>query len=98
MKSIIEVKNQIRQEPEYWQIPFMDFVDDFFLVPTRRRGNRFSTRQRRADRNGTLARPEWVPTPASGNQKTASKALCVFNAIKLRTDTQVCPYKTPRIL
>lgn len=29
MKSIIEVKNQIRQEPEYWQIPFMDFVDDF---------------------------------------------------------------------
>ena len=29
MKSIIEVKNQIRQAPEYWQIPFMDFVDDF---------------------------------------------------------------------
>ncbi|MCK5716847.1 MAG: hypothetical protein KAH77_05100 [Thiomargarita sp.] len=29
MKSILEVKNQIQQEPEYWQIPFMDFVDDF---------------------------------------------------------------------
>ena len=29
MNSIKEVKNQIRQEPEYWQIPFMDFVDDF---------------------------------------------------------------------
>jgi hypothetical protein len=29
MNSIIEVKNQIRKEPENWEIPFMDFVDDF---------------------------------------------------------------------
>jgi hypothetical protein len=29
MKSIVEIKNQIRQQPEYWQIQFMDFVDDF---------------------------------------------------------------------
>jgi hypothetical protein len=29
MKSIVEIKNQIQQQPEYWQIPFMDFVDDF---------------------------------------------------------------------
>ncbi|TGN99743.1 hypothetical protein PN36_31630 [Candidatus Thiomargarita nelsonii] len=29
MKSIVEIKNKIRQQPEYWQIPFMDFVDDF---------------------------------------------------------------------
>jgi hypothetical protein len=29
MKSIIEVKNQIQQAPEDWQIPLIDFVDDF---------------------------------------------------------------------
>ena len=29
MNSIIEVKNKILNEPENWQIPFMDFVDDF---------------------------------------------------------------------
>jgi hypothetical protein len=41
-----------------------------FLVPTRWRGNAFSTRQRRVTyRDWTLARPEWVPTPARENQK-----------------------------
>ena len=43
-----------------------------FLVPTRRRGNAFSTCQHRgpqAHKDGTLARPESVPTPARGNQK-----------------------------
>jgi len=29
MNSIAEVKNKIRQTPTEWQIPFMDFVDDF---------------------------------------------------------------------
>ena len=29
MNSIIEVKNQIQKYPENWEIPFMDFVDDF---------------------------------------------------------------------
>jgi len=44
----------------------------FFLVPTRRRGNAFSTPQCRgpqARKDGMLARPESVPTPARGNQK-----------------------------
>jgi len=43
-----------------------------FLVPTRRRGNAVPTRQRRgpqARKDGTLARPKSVPTPARGNQK-----------------------------
>ena len=40
-----------------------------FLVPTRQRGNPFSTRQRRCSQEGTLARPDWVPTLARGNQK-----------------------------
>jgi len=40
-----------------------------FLVPTRRRGNAVPTRQRRGPQDGTLARPESVPTPARGNQK-----------------------------
>jgi len=46
-----------------------------FLVPTRWRGNPFPTRQRLVfaggleRENGTLARPEWVTTPARGNQK-----------------------------
>jgi len=39
------------------------------LVPTRQRGNAVTTRQRRGFYHGTLARPEWVPTPARGNQK-----------------------------
>jgi len=42
----------------------------FFLVPTRWRGNELATRQRRVTpKDWTLARPEWVPTPARGNQK-----------------------------
>jgi hypothetical protein len=44
-----------------------------FLVPTRWRGNAFATRQRRclsAPKHGTSARPEWIPTPARGNQRT----------------------------
>jgi hypothetical protein len=45
------------------------FVKVFLLVPTRQRGNPFSTRQRRCSQEGTLARPDWVPTLARGNQK-----------------------------
>jgi hypothetical protein len=44
----------------------------FFLVPTRWRGNAVSTRQRRHCQHGTLARPDWVPTQARGNQKKMS--------------------------
>ncbi len=29
MNPITEVKKQMQQEPEHWQIPFMDFVEDF---------------------------------------------------------------------
>lgn len=29
MKTILEVKNQIRKNPTNWEIPFMEFVDDF---------------------------------------------------------------------
>jgi len=44
---------------------------NFYLVPTRRRGNALTTRQRRdfsAHKHTTLARREWVTTPARGNQ------------------------------
>jgi len=38
--------------------------ESFFWFPTLRRGNPFSTRQRRViDRDWTLARPEWVTMP-----------------------------------
>jgi len=46
-----------------------------FLVPTRRRGNRFSTRQRRADRNGTLAR---FPLRRVGTRKRLLR-LCAYS-------------------
>jgi len=40
------------------------------MALTRRRGNALATRQRRVThKNWTLARPEWVTTPARGNQK-----------------------------
>jgi len=38
-----------------------------FLVPTRRRGNRFGTRQRPV-LAPTLARRDCIPTPARGNR------------------------------
>jgi hypothetical protein len=49
-----------------WTKPILQAVN--FLVPTRWRGNAVMTRQRRRS-YWTLARPEWVPTLASGNQK-----------------------------
>jgi len=40
------------------------------MALTRWRGNALTTRQRRVThKNWTLARPEWVTTPARGNQK-----------------------------
>jgi len=51
-------------------------VSIVFLVPTRRRGNAVPTRQRReASRDGTLVRPELVPTPARGNQKNGASRI-----------------------
>ena len=44
-----------------------------FLVPTRWRWNAVSTRLQSARKDGTLARPDWVPTPARGNQKNFKK-------------------------
>ena len=44
----------------------------WFLVPTRRRGNAFLRCRHRgpqARKDGTLARQNWIPTPARGNQK-----------------------------
>ncbi len=29
MNSIVNVKKQIQESPDNWEIPFMDFVDDF---------------------------------------------------------------------
>jgi hypothetical protein len=46
------------------------------MALTRQRGNALATRQRRViDKDWTLARPEWVTTPARGNQKTRKKSL-----------------------
>jgi len=40
------------------------------MALTRWRGNALATRQRRViPKDWTLARPEWIPTPARGNQK-----------------------------
>ncbi|MDM8559545.1 hypothetical protein [Candidatus Parabeggiatoa sp. HSG14] len=38
------------------------------MAVTRWRGNEVTMRQHR-DSNGTLARPDWIPTLARGNQK-----------------------------
>jgi hypothetical protein len=43
------------------------------MAVTRWRGNAVSTRQRRVRKYGTLARPDWVPTLARGNQKKKRK-------------------------
>ncbi len=29
MNSIVNVKNKMQQDPDNWEIPFMDFVDEF---------------------------------------------------------------------
>jgi hypothetical protein len=43
-------------------------IRTIYLVPTRLRGNPVPTHLP-SGRDGTLARPDWVPTPARGNQK-----------------------------
>ena len=79
-------KNKVRIDVLLFLIPTRLFLVPTrlcFLVPTRRRGNAFPTRQRRgllAYKYWTLARPQWVPTPARGNQK---KALSVHFAYPL---------------
>jgi len=50
------------------------FPNGVFLVPTRRRGNPFGTRQRPVSVvHATLARRQCIPTPARGNEKTPAR-------------------------